>query len=62
MGYSREFHIFAHGVFWGTFKASTPEEAIQAAADAFGTVDVGETRANTKGMTAEESDSFESRT
>ena len=46
------FAVFANGTFWGEFEAETEEEAIQAAADEHGTVDVGETHASTEGMTA----------
>lgn len=48
-----KFNVFANGVFWGTYEAETAEEAIQAAADENGTVDVGQDRASTEGMTAE---------
>ena len=41
------YNIFANGIFWGTWEAETPEEAIQAAADEVGT------DGNTKGLTAE---------
>lgn len=47
------FKVFANGTFWGEYEADTAEEAIQKAADGHGTVDVGETRASTEGMTAE---------
>ena len=46
--------VYANGVYSGDWEADTPEEAIQAAADEVGSVDVGEERANTDGMTAEE--------
>ena len=48
------FAIFANGTFWGNFKADTADEAIQAAADELGTIDVGQDHASTEGMTAEE--------
>ncbi len=48
------YKVYAHGTYWGTFDAETPEEAMQTAADEHGTVDVGEDRASTEGMTAEE--------
>ena len=48
-----KFKVYANGTFWGVFEADTAEEAIQKAADEHGTVDVGETRASTEGMTAE---------
>jgi hypothetical protein len=47
-----EYNVYAHGTYWGTFEADTPEEAMQAAADEHGTVDVGSDRASTDGMTA----------
>lgn len=49
-----KFNIFANGTFWGTYEADSAEEAIQAAADEHGTVDVGEAHASTDGMTAEQ--------
>lgn len=42
------FAIFANDAFWGIFSAETADEAIQAAADEFGT------DGNTDGMTATE--------
>ncbi len=48
-----KFHVYAHGTFWGEFEADTPEAAIQTAADAHGTEDVGDARASTEGMTAD---------
>lgn len=47
------FSVYAHGTFWGHFEADTAEEAMQSAADELGTIDVGEDRASTEGMTAE---------
>lgn len=47
------YKVYANGIFWGEFEGETAEEAIQAAADEHGTVDVGEEHASTDGMTAE---------
>lgn len=46
------FNVYANGVFWGAFDAYTAEAAMQVAADEHGTVDIGEARASTEGMTA----------
>lgn len=46
------YNVFANGIFWGAFEAASPDEAIQAAADELGTIDVGQDRASTEGMTA----------
>lgn len=48
-----KFAVFANGAFWGEFEAETADEAIRAAANEHGTVDVGKTEASTEGMTAE---------
>lgn len=47
------FNVYANGTFWGAYEAETADEAMQAAADEHGTVDVGQTHASTEGMTAE---------
>lgn len=47
------FNVYANGTFWGAYEADTAEEAMQKAADENGTVDVGEDKASTEGMTAE---------
>lgn len=47
-----KFEVFANGTSWGIYEADTAEEAIRAAADEHGTVDVGQTKASTEGMTA----------
>lgn len=49
-----KFEVFANGTSWGVFEADSAAEAIQAAADEHGTVDVGEEHASTEGMTAVE--------
>lgn len=49
----KKFAVFAHGTYWGEFEAETAQEAIQIAAEAHGTVDVGQDTAGTEGMTAE---------
>ena len=49
-----KFNVYANGSFFDQIEADTAEDAIQACADEHGTVDVGETLANTDGMTAEE--------
>lgn len=46
------YNVYANGILWGEYEAETPEGAMQAAADEHGTVDVGETKASTDGMTA----------
>jgi formylmethanofuran dehydrogenase subunit A len=48
-----KFAVFAHGNYWGDFEADTAEEAIEIAASTHGTVDVGQDKASTEGMTAE---------
>jgi hypothetical protein len=49
------YKIFANGAYWGDFEADTAEEAIQAAADEHSTFfDVGQDRASTYSMTAEQ--------
>ena len=45
-------NVYANGTYWGQFKADTAEEAMQAAADQLGTIDVGKDHASTEGMTA----------
>lgn len=51
-GNDMQFKVYANGTFWGIYEADTAEEAMQAAADEHGTVDVGQTQASTEGMTA----------
>jgi hypothetical protein len=46
------FAVYANDAFWGFFDGETEVEAIQAAADEHGTVDVGQTHASTEGMMA----------
>lgn len=48
-----KYNVYANGIFWGAFEADTAEEAIQAAANEHGTIDIGQTQASTEGMTAE---------
>lgn len=44
--------VYANGVYWGTFEGETEDEAIQAAVEEHGTIDVGETQASTEGIHA----------
>lgn len=44
---TQEYEIYANGVFWGTWRAETPQEAMQAAADQVGT------DGNIEGLTAQ---------
>jgi len=46
------FDVYANGTFWGTFPGLTAADAMQAAADAHGTADVGQERASIDGMIA----------
>jgi hypothetical protein len=48
----RNFNVYAHGEYWGTFIAEDEKEAIQIAADTFGTIDIGQKHASVDGMTA----------
>jgi len=46
------YSVYASGIYWGDFAADTAEDAIQAAAEEHGTVDVGQDCASVDGMTA----------
>jgi len=46
------YKVYANGTYWGQWAADTAEEAMQKAVDEVGTVDVGEDRASTEGLTA----------
>ena len=47
-----KYAVYANGTFWGIWAADSEAEAIQMAADEGGTIDIGEDRANTDGLTA----------
>lgn len=54
-----KFAVYANGTFWAEVDAESAEEAIQFAADEFGTVDVGQDHASTEGMTADAVESLD---
>lgn len=44
--------VYANGIYWGAFEGEHEDEAILAAVEEHGTIDVGETRASTEGLEA----------
>lgn len=48
----KKYDVYAHGTYWGQWRAHSETDAMQIAADDVGTVDVGQERASTQGMTA----------
>jgi len=48
----KTYDVYAHGTYWGQWRAHSETDAMQIAADELGTVDVGQERASTHGMTA----------